>query len=173
MSAVEISRSSWLLGGRSLLAAVVAGVVLLGPQIARSDPGVFGPFLGSWRGSGQVAVNDGHQERINCRATFSPSGSEKAMTISLICASDSFRMEVQSYVEATGQNLEGHWEERSRNVQGHLSGQVVGGQFDGTIVGSLFSAQMTLKATEKQQVVNIKPQGASFSNVDIVLARAR
>ena len=36
--------------------------MLLVPQLGMSATGgVFAPFLGSWKGSGEVTVNDGHR----------------------------------------------------------------------------------------------------------------
>ena len=158
----------------SLLAAGVVGVALLSPQAGVSAPaGVFGPFLGTWKGNGEVTSNDGHKERITCRATYSASDGGASLTQSLVCAGDSYRFQVESYVEASGQNLKGHWEETTRNVEGQLTGQLSGGHFEGTIQGAAFSAQMSLNATEKQQLVSIKPQGASFTSVDIVLSHQR
>jgi len=173
------NRSRWR------LATGIAGAMLLGPQLAiamggggprlsSSAPGgVFAPFLGSWKGSGQVTVNDGHKERISCRATYSASDNGGSLTQSLVCAGESYRFQVQTYVEATGQDLHGHWQEDSLQVQGDLTGRVTGGQFEGTIKGTTFTAQMSLNATEQQQILSIKPHGAGYSSVDIVLARQR
>jgi hypothetical protein len=156
------------------LAAALAGAALLSPQAGMSaSGGVFAPFVGSWKGGGQVTVNDGHKERISCRATYSAAENGGSLTQSLVCAGDSYRFQVESYIEADGQNLNGHWEERTRAVEGQLTGRVTGGLFQGNIQGAAFSAQMTLNSTDKQQVVSIKPQGASFSSVDMVLARQR
>ena len=89
----------------SLWVAGFAGAMLLGPQLGMSATGgVFAPFLGSWKGSGEVTVNDGHKERISCRATYSASDNGGSLTQSLTCAGDAYRFQVQSYVEATGQS---------------------------------------------------------------------
>jgi hypothetical protein len=150
-----------------LSAAGVACAMLLIPQAGMTATGgVFAPFLGSWKGPGEVTFNDGHKERINCRATYTVSDNGG----SLVCAGDSYRFQVSCYVEATGQNLLGHWEEATRQVGGQLTGQVVGGRFEGTVSGPTFSLQMSLNSTDRQQVVNIKPRGTSFSSADITMA---
>jgi hypothetical protein len=174
MSKAVLSVSNRGIRRTSLWAAGFVAAMLLAPQPGMSAPGgVFAPFLGSWKGSGQVTVNDGHKERISCRATYSASDNGASLTQSLTCAGDAYRFQVQSYVEATGQNLLGHWEEENRKVAGQLTGQVSGGQFVGNISGPTFTAQMSLNATERQQIVSIKPHGASYSSVDIVLDRQR
>jgi hypothetical protein len=155
-----------------LLAAGVVCAMLLTPQAGMAATGgVFAPFLGNWKGAGEVTFNDGHKERINCRATYTASDSGGSLTQSLTCAGDSYRFQVSCYVEATGQNLLGHWEEATRQVGGQLTGQVVGGRFDGTVAGPTFSLLMSLTSTDRQQVVSIKPRGTSFTSADITMAR--
>ena len=135
---------------RSLMALGIGSAILLWPGIGMSEAGgPFAAFLGSWRGSGQATIKDGHHERISCRAKYSGSDSGQSLTISLVCASDSYRFNVESYVEAQGQNIHGHWEETTRKVQGDLTGRVEGGQFRGTVTGGLFSVDMSIRATER------------------------
>ena len=158
----------------SLFAAGVACAMLLMPQTGMTATGgVFAPFLGDWKGTGEVTFNDGHKERINCRTNYTASDSGGSLTNTLTCAGDSWRFQVSMYVEATGQNLLGHWEEETRNVGGQLTGHVVGGHFEGAVSGPTFSLQLSLNATDRQQVLNIKPQGTSFSSVNLVLAHQR
>src|SRR5271163_2055867 len=156
----------------SLLAAGIAGVMLLAPQLGMSATGgVFAPFLGSWKGSGQATIKDGRRERISCRATYTGSDSGQSLTISLVCASDSYRFNVESYVEAQGQNIHGHWEEITRKVQGDLTGRVDGGQFKGTVTGGAFSVLMSIRATPNAQEVSMVPQGADVTDLEVVLKR--
>jgi hypothetical protein len=133
----------------------------------------FAAFFGSWRGSGRVVGSDGHSERINCRATYSESNGGEALSQTLVCASDSYRFDVRSYVVADGRDVQGHWEETTRNVTGQLSGQVEDGRFDGSIAGPAFTAQMSLKTTGRRQAVSITPQAGDIAEVDIVLSRER
>jgi len=156
----------------SLLAAGIASAMLLWPGIGMSETGgPFAAFLGSWRGSGQATIKDGHRERITCRAKYTGSDSGESLTISLVCASDSYRFNVESYVEAKGQNIHGHWEETSRKVEGDLSGRVEGGQFRGTVTGGLFSVDMSIRATERAQAVSMVPHGADVTDLEVVLNR--
>ncbi|HZZ61951.1 MAG TPA: hypothetical protein VFE63_12370 [Roseiarcus sp.] len=154
------------------MALGIASAILLWPGIGMSEAGgPFAAFLGSWRGSGQATIKDGHHERIGCRAKYSGSDSGQSLTISLVCASDSYRFNVESYVEAQGQNIHGHWEETTRKVQGDLSGRVEGGQFKGTVTGGLFSVDMSIRATERAQTVSMVPHGADVTDMEIVLNR--
>jgi hypothetical protein len=157
-----------------LLAAGAACAMLLTPQAGMAATGgVFAPFLGNWRGSGEVTFNDGHKERINCRTNYTASEGGGSLTNSLTCAGDSYRFQVSMYVEATGQNLLGHWEEATRQVGGQLTGQVDGGHFEGKVSGPTFSLQLSLNSTDRQQTMSIRPQGTSFTSVTMVLDRQR
>jgi hypothetical protein len=158
---------------RSLMAAGVAGAMLLWPGIGVSETAgsPFAAFVGSWRGSGEATIKDGHRERITCRATYTGSDSGQSLTISLVCASDSYRFNVESYVEAQGQNVHGHWEEITRKVQGDLTGRVDGGQFKGTVNGGAFSVLMSIRATPNAQEVSMVPRGADVTDLEVVLKR--
>src|SRR5260370_12692649 len=90
-------------------------------------------FLGGWRGSGHVVGSDGRSERINCRATYSESNDGEALSQSLVCASDSYRFDVRSYVVADVRAVQGHWEGTTRNVTGQLSGHAADWRFEGRI----------------------------------------
>ena len=154
------------------LALIVAASGALWPQVSAartSNP--FLEFFGTWRGFGHVVASDGHSERIACRATYSESGSSKALSQSLVCASDSYRFDVHSYVVANDRGVEGYWQEATRNVNGQLTGQVEAGRFEGSIAGPSFSAQLSLRTTGRKQAVSITPQGGDIVRVDIMLSR--
>jgi hypothetical protein len=165
MSTTSISRSSLL---RGLLASALVLWPLVG--MAHSD-GPFSRFSGNWRGSGQVVGTNGHREQITCRAGYSLSDSGEALTQTLICASDSYRVDISSHVVAEGHRVQGHWQEATRQVQGDLTGQVADGQFEGTVVGPGFTAQVSLRSTGRKQVVTIRPQGGDVAAVEVVLSR--
>jgi hypothetical protein len=167
MSISNISRSN-----RSLLRGLLAGAVVLWPLIstAHSD-GPFSRLLGNWRGSGQVVGTNGHREQIRCRAGYSLSQSGEALTQTLVCASDSYRVDISCYVVAEGHRVQGHWQEATRHVEGDLTGEVAEGQFEGSVAGPGFTAKVSLRSTGRKQVVNIRPQGGDIAAVEVVLSR--
>jgi hypothetical protein len=172
MSGVLRQRSCAAPGSMLALMIIASGALWAQVGMAHtSSP--FAAFFGSWRGSGRVVGSDGHSERINCRATYSESNGGEALSQTLVCASDSYRFDVRSYVVADGRDVQGHWEETTRNVTGQLSGQVEDGRFDGSIAGPAFTAQMSLKTTGRRQAVSITPQAGDIAEVDIVLSRER
>jgi hypothetical protein len=154
-------------------AALTVGLLLL-PQIGIAEPGgVFAKFLGSWRGSGQVVGVNGNSERIVCRATYVASHGGVALSQTLVCASDSYRIDVRSHVADTGRGVQGRWQETTRQVEGSLTGRVADGQFEGSIAGPGFTAEMSLRTNGRKQTVSIRPQGGDIAKVEIVLSRER
>lgn len=61
--------------------------------IFTSESQAEGPFdnlRGAWSGVGTIALTNGSQERIRCRASYNPSDPNLRMT--LVCASDSYKV---------------------------------------------------------------------------------
>ena len=162
---IRSSRRAWL------LAAGVGIAALAWAQIGLAQSGgPFGAFAGGWRGSGLVVGADGNHERITCRARYLISESGRALSESLVCASDSYRVDVDSYVIADGHSVEGHWQETTRQGQGNLTGQIVDGDLEGGVVGPGFTAEISLRATGRRQIMSIKPQGGDVNHVTVVLS---
>ncbi len=155
-----------------LLAASLAGAAPLAPQIAAAQAGgPFASFSGEWRGDGQVIGKNGDRERIRCRANYEVSKQGAALTQTLVCASDSYRVDISGYFVADGQRVQGYWKEATRQVQGELSGRIVDGRFEGRVAGPTFTAEISLTSADGKQAVAIKPQGANVADVDVVLRR--
>jgi hypothetical protein len=167
----ELNRKS---GRRWRPAAALAAVVLLGSAAeAGAAETPYRAFLGGWRGTGEVLATDGHKERVTCKATYAAEDDGLALTQSLVCASDSYRFDVECYVVADGRTLQGHWEETTRRVTGNLVGRIVDGAFDGNVVGPSFTAQISVRSNERRQVVTIRPNGGGIVSVEISMVRQR
>jgi hypothetical protein len=172
MSMFSISHSPRSPRAGRLMAAGVVGVALIWAQTGMAQSGgPFAKFAGSWRGSGQVVGTDGNQERITCRARYTIDHNGGALSQSLVCASASYRVDINSYIVADGRSVQGHWQETTRQVQGDLTGQVADGDFEGGVAGTGFTAAISLKASGRKQVISIKPQGGDVADVNIVLSR--
>jgi hypothetical protein len=154
------------------LALIVAASSVFWPLFSAAHTGnPFSEFFGTWRGSGHVIGSNGRSERISCRATYSAPVDGEALSQSLVCASDSYRFDVHSYVVADDRGVEGYWRETTRNVTGHVAGRLEGGQFEGSIAGASFTARLSLETTGRKQTVSIAPQGGDIAKVEIVLSR--
>jgi hypothetical protein len=159
-----------LYGVRLLTAIAIAGLVLLSAHYAiAASHGPFSKFLGSWRGFGQVVTSNGGSDRISCRATYSTTQSADDLTQTLVCASDSYRIEIHSNIVAVGQEVRGNWAEITRQATGSLGGRVVGGVFEGTISGPGFNGGLSLRSTGHRQLISIRPQGTDIVEVQVGL----
>jgi hypothetical protein len=138
-----------------------------------SAAGPFRAFIGSWQGAGAITTQDGRREPISCRATYEGGDGDQSLTQSLVCASDSFRLNIQSNATAEGGQLQGQWQETTRNVQGALSGQIVSGDFEGQVSGPGFTAQISIRAGGRRQVVHIAPSAGDIQSVDISLSKRK
>jgi hypothetical protein len=133
-----------------------------------------GPFerlAGSWSGNGTIAMNDGHNERIRCRAVYEVVPSGIILHQNLRCASDSYKFEVRSSIQADGSSLTGTWSELTRQVTGNVSGTIQGDQISTSVSGTGFSASLNLTTRGNSQAVSIAPSGTDIRSVQIDLKR--
>jgi hypothetical protein len=156
----------------SIFRATTAAVVLLGLAGvgASAQQGPFAALAGSWSGTGTISLSKGTEERIRCRASYAPSGSNR-LTQNLRCASDSYSFDLRGEVTASGNTISGQWSEQSRNVGGTVSGEVRGDRITVLVDSSGFSATLTLVTRGNHQTVTIKSQGQDLTGASINLPR--
>jgi hypothetical protein len=158
---------------RSLVALALAAFVVAWPTAGLPASGQqFRPFLGTWSGRGVITSRNGQRDPIACRATYE-TGDEQSMSQSLVCASDAFRLDIESSVTTSGRALQGQWQETTRNVQGQLSGELAHGDYEGMVTGPGFTARISLRASGRRQAVHIAPSAGDIQSVDIVLTRRK
>ena len=165
-------RPARLISAPQLMAASFAAAIgLAAPHCHAAAGGPFQSFAGQWTGDGQVIQAKGARERIRCRADFTESRQGAALNQSIVCASQSYRIDISSYAEAVGGSVQGTWSEASRGVSGHLTGRVGDGRFVGTVVGPGFTAEISLVSNGQRQVIHIEPSGSDIADVHIELER--
>jgi hypothetical protein len=152
---------------RLLAAAVLFGTaVCSAPSQAQSGP--FAGLAGTWRGGGTVGLDDGSTERIRCRAHYAVSG--RSMDLTLTCASDAYRFELQGQLVADGSAISGTWTESSRGVSGVLQGRGGGGNFQLAAAAAGFNANIALATRGNKQSVSIRAD-SQFRGANISLSR--
>ncbi|THD46612.1 MAG: hypothetical protein E7774_05955 [Bradyrhizobium sp.] len=139
------------------------------PVSGFADDRPFAAFLGEWAGTGDIVGSDGTHERIRCKATGAESMGGAELIQSIVCASPSYRIDIQTQAEASGQNVTGTWTEQTREVTGALIGTVGDGKFDGSVKGPGFTATVELRSNGRVQSVKIVPTGADITEVTIDL----
>ncbi len=139
---------------------------------ARAAEGPFGGLAGSWTGTGTIAVSNGSNERIRCRATYSVTPSGEQLHQELRCASDSYKFDVTSNVLADESGaLSGTWTETTRQVTGAVSGRVTPGALNTSVKGPAFSATLAVQTKGDRQSVSIRPQGTEIQSINIEMKR--
>jgi hypothetical protein len=146
-------------------------VSLAGAPSAAAAAGPFERFLGSWSGAGQLVGTNGHRESIRCRADYTEAKGGLALNQAIVCASESFKLDIHSYAEASGESVQGYWKEASRDVSGQLTGRISAGRFEGEFSAPAFTATISLTSNGRTQAVSIQPRGGDISDVRIELRR--
>jgi hypothetical protein len=147
-------------------------VALNGHHAAASTASPFQKFIGTWAGGGQIIAANGHREAIRCRAEYSVAKAGSALNQTIVCASESFKLNITTYAEAAGETVQGYWSEATRDVSGHLTGHIAAdGRFDGEISAAAFTASVSLTSNGRSQAVSIKPRGGDVSDVRVELGR--
>lgn len=162
---------SYLVSGRSVIAATLAAWVACLPFQSRAQSGPFGGLAGAWSGSGQILVKDGGKENIRCRATYTISSAGSGLNQVLICASDSYRFDLTTNVTASGSTLSGNWSETSRKMNGTLTGKVNGDKIDALVEANGYSGSLAMRTSGNRQTIALRSQNTDLSGVEITLTR--
>jgi hypothetical protein len=155
---------------KALLALALA-VTLVASESAAVTSSPFRNFIGQWSGKGQLVGSDGHRESIRCRAEYSEVNGGAAVNQTIVCASESFKFDIRSHIETSGESVQGSWSEVSRNVSGSLTGRIAENQFEGQISSLAFSAAISLTSNGRTQAVTMRPSGGDVAEVRIELQR--
>jgi hypothetical protein len=135
------------------------------------EGGAFSRFAGDWSGEGTVKTSAGN-ERIRCKAHYNVTSDGTSLEQTLLCASDSYKLDVRSKVAATGPRFAGKWNEVTRDAIGNISGTITSTGIRGKIDGIGFAADLAISAQANRQSVTINPTGATdISQVAITLTR--
>ena len=157
-----------LRGGACVIGALI-GASVAGARQEAATP--FGLFAGDWDGSDKIVAAHGSREPIRCRASDSESEGGVALSQSIVCASPGCRVDIESNIEASGQNVSGNSRGDTRHVSGELGGTIESGRFEGAVTGPGFTASVSLRSNGRRQSVRITPRGADIADVSIELVR--
>jgi hypothetical protein len=152
------------LSANCLKTALFASSILLISAQAQAEPGSEGPFLGlsgHWSGAGTVTMTNGATERLRCKVSYAVNAAGKVVKQTLRCASDSYRVEINSNVISEGGSLSGSWAETTRGLSGNVSGHASGAEILANIAGAGFTARLDVRTHGDRQSVTIRPQGDS------------
>jgi len=162
------SRDACAIFGRLLPAAVILFAAIVSPASALGQSAPFAGMAGNWAGGGAVTLEDGSKERLRCRASYAVAGIN--MTMTLTCASDSYKFVLSASVVDQGGAVSGTWSESSRNISGTLQGRGGGGNFDVVASTAGFNGNISLRTAGNKQSIGIRAD-SQFRAATISLAR--
>ena len=81
-----------------------------------------------------------------------------------MCASESFKLNIPGYVEASGESVQGYRKEAARDVSGEVTGRSPGGRF-GEFSAPTFATAISLTANGRAQAVSIYPRDGDVADV--------
>jgi hypothetical protein len=153
---------------RLLIAAAVLFAASFSLSASHAQSGPFAGMAGNWAGGGTVTLEDGSKERIRCRAGYSVGGASMNMT--LTCASDAYKFNLQANVVDQGGTVSGTWSESSRGVSGSLQGRGGGGIFEVLASAPGFNANISLRTAGNKQSIAMRAD-SQFRAANISLSR--
>ncbi len=161
------------MGGARVISAILMTIAFgCGFQFNASKASavdVFKQLDGSWRGSGTVRLQGGN-ERISCRGYYNQKSGGAVLSIAIRCAAPSYRIEMRSNVTNSGGRLSGHWEERTFNAEGALSGSVSGSSINLTISG-VITGSLSISLSGSSHQVNLSASGPTFKGLSLSMSR--
>jgi hypothetical protein len=155
-----------------LKAFALAGVFSTIGAVSAQAAGPFAAFEGAWRGAGRISDVNGRTEPLTCKSTNSPSPDGIAMTLSLVCASDSYRVDFHSELYTDGQALRGTWTETTRNASGDVNGAIGRDVINATTTAPGFSANIVIHVVSGRRLdVALSATGTSINHVQVTMKR--
>jgi hypothetical protein len=153
---------------RLVFGAVAFFIAAFASSTSHAQSGPFAGMAGRWAGAGTVTLDDGSSERIRCRATYAVNG--PTMDMSLTCASDAYKFNLQASVVAQGGAISGTWSETSRNIGGSIHGRGGGGNFQVVASAAGFNADISLRTSGNRQSVAIRAD-SQFRGANISMSK--
>ena len=92
------------------------------------------------------------------------------MDMTLTCASDAYKFNLQASVVDQGGAVSGNWTESSRNIGGSLEGRGGGGNFDVVASAAGFNANISLRTAGNRQSIAMRAD-SQFRAANISLSR--
>ena len=151
--------------------AVLGLTAALGASAPLAE-GVFSPFAGNWRGDGRISDIHGKSEALRCKSKMSPSSDGIAMSLGLVCASDSYRVDFHADLYTDGQNLRGTWSETSRNATGNVRGVIRPDLINARTEAPGFDANIVIHVLGGKRLdVSLDARGTTINRVQVSMKR--
>ena len=123
-------------------------------------------------GGGTITLASGTKEQIRCRATNAVDGSGANLQLTLRCASDSYKFELQSNVNHNAGAVSGTWAETTHRVGGTITGSASANRIAVRVEGTI-AAMLTVSTKADKQQISIEAPGSEMSAVAISMNRGK
>jgi hypothetical protein len=150
---------------------MLAAALSLLAGATRAESGPFTALNGTWSGGGTVTMASGMQDRLRCRANYTPGRGGEQLRLNIRCASDNYNFDLSSDVTSRNGQISGEWIEASHNASGTVIGRASGERVQAHARGDAFSADLSLTTRGNRQSVAIRPQGTEVRQVSLALNR--
>src|SRR5690606_26169951 len=104
-----------------------------------------------------VTLASGTRESLRCRAQYLVRNNANNLQQALRCASDSYRFELNTYIDQKDGVISGSWNELTNDVSGRISGRFANGRIDASVNGTGFAAVIAVSTRGDRQQVSIRP----------------
>ncbi len=149
---------------------VLMGSILVPSAVFADASALFKQLAGSWRGSGDLVMEDGTHEQLSCRGYYVLKSEGEGLSIATLCNSPNQKFEIRSLIAKDASGVSGHWEERTYHATGQISGgatdEAMNLSFSGTIEGTI-----SIALNGKSHSVSVTAAEAGIKSVSISLTR--
>ena len=131
----------------------------------------FAAIAGSWVGGGTIELTNDIKENLRCRVSYNYSASNSGLGLSIRCASDNYKVELNSNVVERNGIISGQFTELNYNLSGAINGRLNGNRITATARGDNFTAAMAVTTNGNRQSVTIKPEATYLIAIQISLSK--
>ncbi len=145
-------------------------IYLLVLMPATVSAGVFDNYSGTWSGSGEVVLEDGRQETINCKiwSTIEVNGTRAYHKVK--CKNDNNKINVRLKLIAENGGIIGDWS-ASGAVEGLIQGTVSGNSLNLQLSGRKISATLKLSASNCRQKMSLTGKIGKITKLNVRLKK--
>ena len=162
-----------MLSSRLGALAVLAPILSAAPLSGAGAEDLFSALPGAWAGTGTVLKSDNTTESLRCKAKYSLTPSGATVHQELLCAADSYRLDLVTDLVNQGGKLGGTWSERDRQAGGSVSGEIAGDVITTHIKGNGFEASVVITTRGSKQTIALTSEKGSYAKAVTIALQAQ
>lgn len=139
-----------------VLALLSVLVLAVGAHAQADEPII--KLAGRWAGQGVMTPASGPAESFKCVITYFPNGNGSQVTQNLRCRGISYRFDAATHLDIENGRVKGRWTDNIYALSGTVDGTVTASGFDILLLGTLFTAKMTVVSSNCEQSIVVVPE---------------